>query len=56
MRGGYVHRLTSRHKRAGVALRAVLDKPGWDSTNRMRNAMLQGSVPVRHDVDWPDLP
>ena len=37
-------------------LRAVLVRPAWGSAMRMRNAMLLGSMPVRHDVDWPQLP
>ena len=40
----------------GVALCAALDRPGWGSAIRIRSAVLQGSTPVRHDVEWQKLP
>ncbi len=39
-----VHGLASQHKRLGVVLRAVLDRPVWGSAMRMCTAMLQGAV------------
>lgn len=52
MRWGCVQGLASWHKRLGVAPRAVLGRPGWGSAIRMRNAIVRGPMPVRHDVDW----
>ena len=38
MRCGCVQGLTSRHKRLGAALRAVLGRPDWGSATPIRSA------------------
>jgi hypothetical protein len=40
----------------GVVLRAVLDRPRCGSAMRLHNAIVQGPMPVRHDVDWLKVP
>ena len=46
MKWGCLHGLASQHKRLGVALGTVLYRPGWGGVIRMRNAMLQATMPV----------
>ena len=39
-----------------TALRTVLERPRCAGAIRSHNAIVQGTMPVRHDVDWLQLP
>ena len=52
MKCGHLHGLASQHKRLGVALLAVLERPRCNSAMRLHKALAQGPMLVRHDVDW----